>query len=50
MKMINNKVFLNNLFELSKNYKDRNGGYTKLINLGFRKGDGATLSLIEFVD
>ena len=47
---VNNKNFLNKVFEIAKNYKDRNGGYTKLINIGFRKGDSATLSLIEFVN
>ena len=50
MKHINNKDFLKKLFELSKAYKDRNGEYTRLINVGFRKGDAAQLSLIEFVN
>ncbi len=47
---MNNKTFTKKIFTLAQNYKERNGGYTKLINVGIRKGDGATLSLIEFVN
>lgn len=38
------------LVELSKRMADRNGGYTRIIKLGARKGDGAQMSIIEFVD
>ena len=31
-------------------YKDRHGGYTRLIKLNNRKNDNAPVSLIEFVD
>lgn len=47
---IDNKAFLNNIFEISKNYKDRNGGYTRIINVGSRRGDGATMSILQLVD
>ncbi len=50
MKKLNNKIALKKLFSLSENFKDRKGGYTKLINVGFRRGDSATLSLLEFVN
>lgn len=30
-------------------YKDRQGGYTRIIRLGFRRGDGAEQVIIELV-
>ena len=41
-----NKVFN----ELSERYKERNGGYTRIIKKGFRYGDSAPMAIIEFVD
>ena len=39
------------LFEvLGPRYKDRNGGYTRIIKAGFRYGDNAPMAVIEFVD
>jgi large subunit ribosomal protein L17 len=29
---------------------DRPGGYTRVIRMGFRKGDGAEMAMIELVD
>ena len=31
-------------------YKDRNGGYTRIMKAGFRAGDNAAMAVIEFVD
>ena len=39
------------LFEdLSKRYASRPGGYTRLVHAGWRRGDGADLAILEFVD
>src|SRR4051795_7293836 len=39
------------LFEvLAPRYKDRHGGYTRVLKAGFRYGDNAPMAVIEFVD
>ena len=35
---------------LGPRYKDRNGGYTRIMKAGFRPGDNAAMAVIEFVD
>ena len=35
---------------LGPRYKDRNGGYTRVLKAGFRYGDNAAVAVIEFVD
>jgi large subunit ribosomal protein L17 len=35
---------------LGPRYKDRNGGYTRVLKAGFRFGDNAAMGVIEFVD
>lgn len=40
------KVFL----DLAKRFRDRHGGYTRIIKLGRRRGDNAPMSLVEFVE
>ena len=39
------------LFEvIGPRYKERNGGYTRVLKAGFRYGDSAPVAVIEFVD
>jgi large subunit ribosomal protein L17 len=40
------KVFL----DLAKRFRDRPGGYTRIVKLGRRRGDNAPMSLVEFVE
>ena len=35
---------------LGDRYKDRQGGYTRILKAGFRYGDNAPVAVIEFVD
>jgi large subunit ribosomal protein L17 len=35
---------------LATRYRDRQGGYTRIIKAGFRYGDNAPMAVIEFVD
>jgi large subunit ribosomal protein L17 len=35
---------------LAPRYKERNGGYTRVLKAGFRYGDSAPVAVIEFVD
>ena len=35
--------------EISERYKERAGGYTRIVKSGYRAGDNAPMSIIEFV-
>lgn len=42
---------LKKLFDvLAERYKDRNGGYTRIIKAGIRASDAAPIAIIEFVN
>jgi large subunit ribosomal protein L17 len=48
---IGDKAAVGKLFEtLGPRYKDRNGGYTRVLKAGFRQGDSAPVAVIELVD
>lgn len=48
---IKDVALVGKLFEvLGPRYKDRHGGYTRVLKAGFRYGDNAPLAVIEFVD
>ncbi len=50
-KFIQDEKILNKLFtELGPRMKDRNGGYTRIMKIGFRQGDAADMVILELVD
>lgn len=49
-KLIKDKEILMKLFdEIAPVYVERNGGYTRIIKLGRRKGDGADMAFLELI-
>lgn len=49
-KLTGRKSEVKKLFDvIAPKYKDRNGGYTRVIKMGTRIADGAPMAIIEFV-
>ena len=48
---IRDVAMVRKLFDtLATRYKERNGGYTRVVKAGFRYGDSAPMAVIELVD
>ncbi len=48
---VRNKDAVKKLFDVfADRYKDRQGGYTRVLKAGFRHGDNAPVAVIELVD
>ena len=46
----NDKECVNKIFnDLAKRYESRNGGYTRILKVDERRGDGALIAIIELV-
>jgi|UniRef100_A0A7V6DQB0 large subunit ribosomal protein L17 len=51
LRVVRTKKAMAKLFgELKDRYQNRPGGYTRIVPLGFRIGDGAPISILELVD
>ncbi len=48
---IRDRVVVEKLFsELAERYMNRPGGYTRIVKLGYRKGDNAPISIVELIE
>lgn len=51
LQVVRKKSAVSKLFtDLADRFKERAGGYTRVLKLGYRHGDGAPMALVEYVD
>jgi large subunit ribosomal protein L17 len=49
LRFFNKRIAFKVFYDISQRYKERNGGYVRIIKLGKFRKDGAELATIEFV-
>lgn len=50
-KYLSDRTLVKKLFdEIAPRFIERNGGYTRIIKVGYRRGDCAPISILEWVD
>lgn len=51
LSIVPNKIAIRKLYsDIAPKFSERNGGYLRIMKKGFRKGDAAPVSVVEFVD
>jgi len=50
LKDFSNEVVKKLVEDIAPIYKDRNGGYTRIVKTGIRKRDSSKMAIIEFID
>ena len=49
-RILQNRTLVKKVFdELAPQYSDREGGYTRVLKAGFRRGDSAAMAIIEYI-